>query len=141
MMPKALAMTLIALFWIGDTVSAISAWLSANWYLSLPMFFGLCVLVVKMNRTLPTLVFEGSTSLFAWQLFGWKMGMVAVVAYWGVTGTAAVGILIHALNTRTGTENDGRVFMKSLLRMRLIAWSLGMIALALSKAALMLPRT
>jgi hypothetical protein len=140
-MSTAIEMILIALFWIGGTLSAISASLNANWYLSLPIFVGFCALVVKMNGTLPNWVFVSSTGLLAWQLFGWKVGMVAVVAYWGVTGTAGMGILIRALNTRTGTDNDGRVFMKLLLRIRLVAWSLGMIALALSKAALMLPRT
>jgi hypothetical protein len=94
-----------------------------------------------MNRTLPNWVFVGSTGLLAWQLLGWKVGMGAAVAYWGVTGAAGWGILLRALNARTGTRADGQAFMKSLLRMRLTAWSLGIIALALSKAALMLPRT
>jgi hypothetical protein len=105
------------------------------------MLAGICVLVFKMNRSLPNWIFEYSNGLLAWHLFGWKIGIVAVVAYWGVAGPAAVAILLYALNTRTRTDSDGRTFFDSLMRMRLTVWSLEMAALLLAKAALMLPQT
>jgi hypothetical protein len=141
MLIHAVALFLAVLFWIGDMLSALSAWLTAHWYLSLPMLAGICVLVFKMNRSLPNWIFEYSNGLLAWHLFGWKIGIVAVVAYWGVAGPAAVAILLYALNTRTRTDSDGRTFFDSLMRMRLTVWSLEMAALLLAKAALMLPQT
>jgi hypothetical protein len=132
---------LFALFGTIGIFSIISAWLNVHWYLSLPIFAGFCAFVVKMNRTMPTWVLVCSTGLLAAQLLGWKVGVVAAVVYWVVTGAIGWGILMRALKTRTGTQADGQAFMKSLLRMRIVAWSLGIIAIALFKAALMLPQT
>lgn len=93
-----------------------------------------------MSRPFPNWLYVMSIGLFAWLLHGLIVAIVAVVAYWGVTGTLGWGLLILASNRKAaGNDNGGRAFLSSLMRMRRIVWLSGTIALAVSKAALMLP--